>query len=187
MRKILLILYLILAGLPDMQAQTRPVRQNTLPQPNYDDMQMDPSMMPPQDADSTRVEVEGLQPKLYRMWNVDDKLGNIIPIPIDTVFHNFQNTNLVEGMTGHYNYLGNLGSARYSRFFFDRPEASANIFMDPFSSFIVPTNRFKFTNSNVPYTNLSYYRAGGKLDGEELFKAYFSVNANKRLAVGFNI
>jgi hypothetical protein len=90
-------------------------------------------------------------------------------------------------MTGHYNYLGNLGSARYSRLFFDRPEASANIFMDPFSSFIVPTNRFKFTNSNVPYTNLSYYRAGGKLDGEELFKAYFSVNANKRLAIGFNI
>jgi hypothetical protein len=188
MKKILLIVHLILAmGIPDMQAQTSPVRQNALTQQNYEGMQMDPFMIPPQNPDSARVEVEGLQPKLYGMWNVDDRLGNIIPIPIDTVLHNFQNTNLVEGMTGHYNYLGNLGSARYSRLFFDRPEASANIFMDPFSSFIVPTNRFKFTNSNVPYTNLSYYKAGSKLDGEELFKAYFSVNANKRLSVGFAI
>ncbi|KAA6349831.1 hypothetical protein EZS27_002727 [termite gut metagenome] len=188
MRKSLLIFFLILVGLPEVQAQTRPVRQNTFGQPDYDEMQTDPSMMPYQNSENeTRVEVEGLQPKLYKMWNVDDKLGNIIPIPIDTSFHYFQNTNLVEGIKGHYNYLGNLGSARYSRLFFERPEMSANIFMDPFSSFVRPANRFKFTNSNVPYTNLAYYRAGGKIDGEELFKAYFSVNASKRLAFGLNV
>jgi hypothetical protein len=188
MRKSLLIFFLILVGLPEVQAQTRPVRQNTFDQPDYDEMQMDPSMMSRQNPnDENRVEVEGLQPKLHKMWNVDDKLGHMIPIPIDTSFHYFQNTNLVEGIKGHYNYLGNLGSARYSRLFFERPEMSANIFMDPFSSFVQPTNQFKFTNSNIPYTNLSYYKAGGKQDGEELFKAYFSVNANKRLAFGLNI
>ncbi|KAA6347629.1 hypothetical protein EZS27_004898 [termite gut metagenome] len=188
MRKNLLIFFFILVGLPEVQAQTRSVRQKTFDQPDYDEMQMDPSMMPYQDSDDeTRVEVEGLQPKLYKMWNVDDKLGHMIPIPIDTSFHYFQNTNLVEGIKGHYNYLGNLGSARYSRLFFERPEMSVNIFMDPFSSFVRPTNQFKFTNSNVPYTNLSYYKAGGKQDGEELFKAYFSVNANKRLAFGLSV
>lgn len=45
----------------------------------------------------------------------------------------------------------------------------------------------KFTNSNIPFTNLTYYKAGNKVNGEERFKSYFSVNANKRLAFGFNI
>ena len=59
--------------------------------------------------------------------------------------------------------------------------------MEPFSSFFVRPDQVNFTNSNVPYTNLTYYKAGNKMNGEERFKSYFSVNANKRLAFGFNI
>ena len=59
--------------------------------------------------------------------------------------------------------------------------------MEPFSSFFVRPDEVKFTNSNVPFTNLTYYKAGNKVNGEERFKSYFSVNVNKRLAFGFNI
>ena len=121
------------------------------------------------------------------MWRLSETLGDRTIIPADTANLNFQNTNLVEGMYGHYNYLGNLGSPRLSRIFFERRDNEPTIFMEPFSSFFVRPDEVKFTNSNVPFTNLTYYKAGNKVNGEERFKSYFSVNANKRLAFGFNI
>lgn len=147
--------------------------------------QIDPAMRP-QNPDSSNVEIESLPPKLY-MWHVSENLGNITRVPADTVYHLFQNTNLTEGMTGHYNYLGNLGAPRLSRLFFERRDNEPTIFMEPLSSFFIRPDEFNFTNSNVPYTNLSYYKAGNKVNGEERFKSYFSVNVNKRLAFGFNI
>lgn len=147
--------------------------------------QIDPAMRP-QNPDSSNVEIQSLPPKLY-MWHVSENLGNITRIPADTTYHLFQNTNLTEGMTGHYNYLGNLGAPRLSRLFFERRDNEPTIFMEPFSSFFVRPDEFNFTNSNVPYTNLTYYKAGNKVNGEERFKSYFSVNVNKQLAFGFNI
>ena len=121
------------------------------------------------------------------MWKLSETLGNRTIIPADTASLNFQSTNLVEGMFGHYNYLGNLGSPRLSRLFFEREESEPTIFMAPFSSFFTRPDQVLFTNSNVPYTNLTYYKAGNKVNGEERFKSYFSVNVNKQLAFGFNI
>lgn len=77
--------------------------------------QIDPSTRPANfKNDST--EVQSLPPKLY-MWRLSETLGNRTIIPADTAYHHFQNTNLVEGIYGHYNYLGNLGSPRLSHVF----------------------------------------------------------------------
>ena len=147
--------------------------------------QIDPAMLPDK-LDSANVEVQGLPPTLY-MWRIKNELGDRIMIPADTAFHHFQNSNLTEGLTGHYNYLANLGSPRLSRIFFDRRYPEPTIFMEPFSSFFIRPTEFNFTNSNVPYTNLTYHKAGNKVNGEERFNSYFSVNVNKKLAFGFNI
>ncbi len=147
--------------------------------------QVDPSTLPDNLEDSTRVDTKSPPPKLY-MWTLSETLGERNMIPADTATLNFQNTNLVEGMYGHYNYLGNLGSPRQSRLFFERGEQEPTMFIEPFSSFFVRPDQVKFTNSNIPFTNLTYYKAGSKTNGEERFKAYFSVNANKRMAFGFN-
>ena len=163
--------------------------QNTFnPMNGYDEYgnQIDPNSLPDDLKDSTQTEIKSLPPKLY-MWQISENLGDRTIMPADTASLDFQNTNLVEGMTGHYNYLGNLGSPRLSRIFFERREAEPTIFMEPYSSFFVRPEEVKFTNSNIPYTNLTYYKAGSKTNGEERFKAYFSVNANKRLALGFNV
>lgn len=184
MRRILLTYILLVVGLLTAQAQFNPTQQVD-PRTGRDanGNQIDPAMRVQED--STDVEIQGLPPTLY-MWHVSENLGTIQRIPADTATHMFQNTNLVEGLTGHYNYLGNLGSPRLSRLFFERRDAEPTIFMEPFSSFFIRPDEFNFTNSNVPFTNLTYYKAGNKINGEERFKSYFSVNVNKRLAFGFN-
>ena len=127
---------------------------------------------------------QAIPPKLY-MWHLDERLGTVLKMPVDTANYNFQNSNLTEGMEGHYNYLGNMGAPRLSRIFFERPTNTSNYFMAPYSFYMTPGD-MKFTNSNIPYTNLAYYKGGGKEYGEERFKSYFSVNVNKKLAFGFN-
>ena len=180
MRRILLTyILLFVLGLLTVQAQ-RPF--NTLDNRDRYGNQVDPSTQP--DSLDTGTDVQSIPPKLY-MWQLSETLGNRTIVPADTLALNFQNTNLVDGMTGQYNFLGNLGSPRLSRIFFDRENDEPTIFMAPFSSFFVRPDQMLFTNSNVPYTNLTYYKAGNKVNGEERFKSYFSVNVNKRLAFGF--
>lgn len=136
--------------------------------------------------DSTKVNTESIDPKLYT-WHIDPRFGTIRLADPDTLHHQFQNTNFVDGMNGHKNYLGNLGSPSWSRFYFERPEFSKNLFIDPFSSVYTKPEEFYFANSRLPFTNLTYYKEGSAINGEERLKGYFSVNVNKRLAFGFNL
>jgi len=178
MKRLLLVLAL-LCGALSAGAQT------TLEGYDRNGNQIDPSRQPESLTDSTK-EVVSLPPKLF-MWKISRTLGNKTLVPVDTLLLNFQNTNMADGMTGHYNYLGNLGSPRYSRLFFEQEGALArNMFLAPLNQFYFEPDDFHFTNSNIPYANLTYYKAGDKVTGEERFKAYFSVNANKRTAFGFN-
>ena len=181
MRRILLTyILLFVLGLLAVQAQ-QPF--NTLDNRDRYGNQVDPSTQP--DSLDTGTDVQSIPPKLY-MWQLSETLGNRTIVPADTLALNFQNTNLVGGMTGEYNFLGNLGSPRLSRIFFNRQDDEPTLFMAPYSSFFVRPDQVFLTNSNVPYTNLTYYKAGNKINGEERFKSYFSVNVNKRLAFGFN-
>lgn len=187
MRRILLT-YILLSviGLLNIQAQvaTNTLNQDGTMRDQYGN-QIDPATQP-DNLDSTHVDIQSLPPKLY-MWTISETLGERTIIPADTASLNFQSTNLVEGMQGHYNYLGNLGAPRQSRLFFERRNDYPTIFIAPLSFFYFRPDQFKFTNSNVPFTNLTYYKAGSRINGEDRFKSYFSVNANKRLAFGFNI
>ena len=187
MRRIVLTyIFLSIIGILGVGAQNPFNRMDPVTGRDQFGNQVDPNTLPDNLEDSTDTEIQSLPPKLY-MWRLSETLGNRTIIPADTANLNFQNTNLVEGMYGHYNDLGNLGSPRMSRIFFERRDNEPTIFMEPFSSFFVRPDEVKFTNSNVPFTNLTYYKAGNKVNGEERFKSYFSVNVNKRLAFGFNI
>ena len=182
MRRILLT-YILLFVLGSLAVQAQQPF-NTLDNRDRYGNQVDPSTQP--DSLDTSTDVQSIPPKLY-MWQLSETLGNRTIVPADTLALNFQNTNLVGGMTGEYNFLGNLGSPRLSRIFFNRQDDEPTLFMAPYSSFFVRPDQVFFTNSNVPYTNLTYYKAGNKVNGEERFKSYFSVNVNKKLAFGFNI
>lgn len=181
------ILLLSVAGMLTVKAQVpfNPMNPNGSMRDQYGN-QIDPSTQPDNLEDSTQTDIQSLPPKLF-MWQLEETLGERTRVPADTLTLDFQNTNLTEGMMGHYNYLGNLGAPRLSRIFRDRPAQTSDFFLSPYSAFWFPPAGQKFTNSNVPYTNLTYYKAGSRINGEDRFKSYFSVNAGKRLAFGFNI
>lgn len=50
---------------------------------------------------------------------------------------------------------------------------------------MTPVNKFLFTNTLSPITNISYDECGDRTNGEDHFKAIFGVNAGKKLGVGF--
>lgn len=150
MRRILLT-YILLSVLgvlaASAQVSTNTVNQDGTMRDQYGN-QIDPALQPDNLEDST-VNIQSLPPKLY-MWKVSETLGERTIIPADTASLNFQNTNLVGGMEGHYNHLGNLGAPRLSRIFFERRNDAPTIFMEPLSFFYVKPCDLLFTNSNVP-------------------------------------
>lgn len=184
MKRILFYILIFITGHTALYAQM-PIQNNTTDGFGNNGDPLDPNYAIQQDS-TEQIDVKSVPIELH-MWTVDKRLGNIIPVPVDTVFHQFQNTNLTEGMNGHYNYLGNLGSPRISRIFFDRPDYTPFLFTDPYSAFIMQPSDIRYTNTKSPFANLTYYKGGSKRDGEDRFKSYFSVNVNKRLAFGFSI
>ncbi len=134
-------------------------------------------------ADSTKTEL--IVPHEIRQWHIDELLGEVTPTNADTLQHLYQNWHKTDGMNGEYNYLGNMGSPRLSRIFFHRTELPEYNFLKPYDYFITPINKFYFTDTKSPYTNLSYNESGNKITGDDRFRAYFATNAGKKFGVGF--
>lgn len=126
-------------------------------------------------------------PKDIKAFTISQTLGEMTYVEPDTVVFNFQNASLTEGMDGEYNYLGNMGSPRLSRIFFHRPVGEQFIFASPLDYFLTKLDQFQFLNTKSPYTNVTYYRAGNQINGEERIKGKFGVNAGKRFGIGFNL
>lgn len=134
--------------------------------------------LPEVDPNTVPVHVE--------MWTVSELLGDITPIDVDTTYKYYYNTCLEDGLRSTYNFLGNLGSPRYSKLFFERKNNNQNIFVTPYSFIYKNPDEYRFVNTKSPYTNLDYYMGGDKHEGEERFKVYFGLSANKRFSTGFN-
>lgn len=125
-------------------------------------------------------------PKGVRVWTVDERFGDRIAAPIDTVSHGFQNTVYTDGLTGDYNFTGNLGSPRINRIFSLRENHEDQfLFMQPYGYFHQRPGDFLFTNTLSPLTNLTYLSSGNKVNGESHLKAKYAVNVNRRLGFGF--
>ena len=133
--------------------------------------------------DSTKTEIN--VPKEIHQWRVDRKFGVKHEVNADTLQHMFQNTHLTEGINGEYNYLGNMGTPRQTRIFFNRPTGSSFDFLQPYDYFYTSADRFLFTDTKSPYTSLTYHSSGNKVDGDDRFRAYFSTNAGKHFGIGF--
>lgn len=137
--------------------------------------------------DTTAVVDASTVPIGLSSWVVDERFGNMKSIPVDTLQFGFQNSNDMGGKTGHYTYLGNLGTPRISHVFFERKETTQEFFTDPYDFSYKTPGQVIYTNTKSPFTNLTYYKLGSSRHAEEQFKAYFAVNANKRLGFGFDI
>lgn len=123
-------------------------------------------------------------PNDIRAWTVDERFGNMTDTYVDTLHHMFMNTDLPEGVEGHYNSLGNVGSPRMSRIFMERPLTPTFMFIAPFDMFFVPTERFRFYNTKSPFMNITYNWNGSKSTGSDHVKVTYTNNAGKRFNFG---
>ena len=123
-------------------------------------------------------------PTEIRAWTVDEKYGNMTDTFVDTLHHMFMNTDLPEGIEGHYNSLGNVGSPRMSRIFMERPITPDFMFTAPFDMFFVDTEHFRFYNTKSPFMNVTYNWNGSKNTGSDHVKATFTNNAGKKFNFG---
>ncbi len=125
-------------------------------------------------------------PKGIKVWTVDERFGDRQDAVVDTLQYMYMNTTFTEGLRGEYNTLGNMGSARIGRIFIDRQRTQGNfIFTEPYSYIVTPVSDFHFTNTYSPLTNVTFNSCGNRTNGEDDFRAFFAVNANKRLGAGF--
>ena len=125
-------------------------------------------------------------PKGIKVWTVDERFGDRQEATVDTLQHMYMNTTFTEGLRGEYNTLGNMGSPRIARIFIDRRNTQGNfIFTEPYSYINTAVSDFHFTNTYSPLTNVTLNSCGNRTNGEDDFRAWFAVNANKRLGAGF--
>ncbi len=123
-------------------------------------------------------------PNDVRAWTVDKKYGNMSEADVDTLHHMFMNTDLPEGIEGHYNSLGNVGSPRQSRIYMERPITPDFIFVAPFDMFFVDTDNFRFYNTKSPFMNVTYNWNGSKNTGSDHVKVLYTNNAGKKFNFG---
>ena len=120
-------------------------------------------------------------------WSITQPLGSRYDVPMDTLMHNFYSTDIPSSYSTAYGTTGNLGAAAFSKIFFDRPLPSEFIFKDPFGHWIQTASSWKFYNSHIPYTQLSYLTGGSKQTAQDDLKAVFSGNFNQKLEFGGSI
>ena len=137
--------------------------------------------------DSTAVNDASTVPIGLYSWTIDERLGTKFETEVDTLHFGFQNSNDTGGPTGHYSYLGNLGSPRISHVYFEREDYSQGFFTDPYSFTFINPERVVFTNTKSPFSNLTYFKQGNSRYGEERFKAYYAVNALTNMGFGANV
>ena len=179
--KLLLVVSLLVICATGLHAQST-LSQN---QDGFHGAEMDGFLTTDPGKDSTVVEREVSQE--YKQWIIDRNTGLTVDMPLDTVMHYFESEHLTEGHTGRYSYLGNMGSPRLSRVYFDRNEWSDFIFEQPYSYYVKDASEFRFTDTKTPHLNLSYFKGGNKTTGEERIKGYFAANFNKKVGIGLNM
>lgn len=105
---------------------------------------------------------------------------------MDTLMHNFTARIFLPAIQ---RLMGRPGISALLLFqnIFDRPLPSEFIFKDPFGHWIQTASSWKFYNSHIPYTQLSYLTGGSKQTAQDDLKAVFSGNFNQKLEFGGSI
>jgi len=135
--------------------------------------------------DSTVVERE--VPKDYTQWVIDPVFGSMEYQEPDTLMDGFYKLHLTEGTEMTYSHLGNMGSPRLSRLFFEREPSDLWYFDTPYDYFVKNPSDFLFTDTKTPHVNITYFKGGDKQTGEEHIKGYFAANFGKKTGIGFDL
>lgn len=144
-------------------------------------MNMDP------DKDSTVI--ERVVSRDYYQFLIDTNTGLPQETVPDTLHHSFHNAHLGDGYYGTYSSLGNMGSPRLSRIFFERAQMARRtfVFESPYDFWVKDAHDFRFTDTKTPLTSIDYYKGGNRRTGEERIKGFFAANFSHKTGIGFDM
>ena len=114
------------------------------------------------------------------------ELGDRYAVPMDTSRLNTANSMLVDGQSVAIAYTGNIGSPSQSRIFSERKEERDFIFADAYDFYIITPQNGLFYDTKIPYSHVTYNRAGGALKREEQLKILLTSNFGKKINVGWD-
>lgn len=172
---------LLLSAFVWAEAQTT-LSQN---QDGFDGATMDGFMNMDPTKDSTVV--ERTVSKEYSQWTIDPNTGLAEFTQPDTLHHSFHSVHLTEGMKATYSHLGNMGSPRLSRLYFERKTPKDFIFDSPYDFWVKDAEEFRFTDAKSPHVSIDYYKGGNRRTGEERINGYFTANFNKHVGIGLDM
>ncbi len=135
----------------------------------------------PSDADEKKEVKEG------SAWILTFPLGDHLESVIDTATYNYQRNSIPSMTTDAFASTGNFGAEGIDLLYFSRPRQSAFFFEDALHKWIPTFSREKFYNVYIPTTILTYNFAGGRENHQDLLRADFAGNVNRRIGIGANI
>lgn len=125
-----------------------------------------------------------LKPKITRQWTLSADYAEEVNIPVDTTFSLFHRNRLADKYSPLNAYPGNYGQPFYQFNFFDRitdPDMFLYRYFYPLMH--LPANPV-FTNTQVPFTELTWSYAGPTDRSEQTFRIRHSQNVNRFLNFG---
>ena len=114
------------------------------------------------------------------------ELGDRYAVPMDTSRFNTSNNALVESQGVAIAYTGNIGAPSQSRIFSERKEERDFIFADAYDHYIITPQNGIFYDTKIPYSLVTYNRAGGAAKREEQLKILLTSNFGKKINIGWD-
>jgi hypothetical protein len=136
------------------------------------------------DSPSFQMDTLPVDSARVKAYSLTDKLGDAYRASLDTFQLNFFNHSLMDGRGLAVAYLANIGSPAQSRIFIERDEYHDFIFRNGYNYYITTPTNATFYDVKDPYTRLTYLKAGGDKNGEEVLNGVLTSNFGKKLNVG---
>lgn len=137
-----------------------------------------------QNNNSESTDTAPVVPMKITSWKVNPLLGDVKLTPMDTLSLNYQNQTVLEGEGYYRGYTGPMGSPTFSRYIFNQEVAPAFLFLQPYMQYNYDIGNTRFYNTTVPMSNLTYFNSGNRQNGEDNFKAFFTINAGPKVNFG---
>lgn len=117
-------------------------------------------------------------------WRNTMPLGERYRVPLDTLQHNFYQTDIPSAHSLSYSTTGNLGAAGFNNIYFERPEGDIFFFKDAFAHWLRSPDNFEWYNTRIPFTQVAYHTGSAGETAQDNLSATFSGNVNKQLEIG---
>ena len=120
-------------------------------------------------------------------WRNILPLGERYRVPLDTLQHNFYQTDIPTAHSLSYSTTGTVGAAGFNNIYFERPESELFFFKDAFAHWLRGPSNFEWYNTRLPFTQVAYHTGGSNETAQDDLSATFSANINKQIELGGGI